>query len=422
MNSRAIACQNILNIIDKKSSLLTLETTLQKLDITVKDKSFIKALCYDFFRNYYSLESVIKPYINKSTKLKVKTLIMLGGLQILEMSQPNYAVINESVNACDDLKIEWAKGLLNAILRKIIKDIETVSTNFKNLQKYDLPEWLTQKLKKQYPDNYLDIFIASNKKAPMFIRVNKLKDKNVLLKHFENKNIEYNKTSLTDCLVLTKPLDVRNDILFAEGYFTVQDMSAQYAGHILNLEDNQNILDACAAPGGKTTHLLESNSNINLTAIDIIETRLKMLKDNVARFQYTNVDIIKHDLTKNFETKFDQIVLDAPCSALGVVRRNPDIKILRIENDVNNIIKLQSSILQNLWDNNLNDNGYLLYITCSILVEENDMQIEKFLEKNYNAKIVDIGLLSRYKKKYGYQILPSENKGDGFYYCLIHRF
>ncbi len=421
MNSRAIACQNILNILNKKASLLTLDANLQKLEISPKDKSFIKALCYDFFRHYYSLEQTIKPYINKKTKLKAKVIIMLGALQILEMNQPDYAVINESVNSCKSLNIDWAKGLVNAVLRKLIKDIESVHLSFDTLKSYDLPDWLTNKLKQQYPANYKDIFIASNKKAPMFIRLNKQMDSQKVYSYLNDNGITYSTTRLENCLRLDTPIDVKNNLLFNSGFFTVQDMSAQYAGNIVQLEDNSQVLDACAAPGGKTTHLLEANPNINLTAIDLVDTRLKLLQNNLARFNYSNVVTKKHDLTQKLNDKFDCIVLDAPCSALGVVRRNPDIKILRSEDDVKSIVKLQEQILQNLWENNLNQNGHLLYITCSILAEENDKQIENFLAKNNNAKIKEIKELESFKKEYGYQILPSENEGDGFYYCLLFR-
>ncbi|APC97064.1 16S rRNA (cytosine(967)-C(5))-methyltransferase RsmB [Francisella frigiditurris] len=420
MNTRAIACEYILDILAKKNTLLTLDKKLKKLDLDSQDSSFIKALCYDFFRNYFSLEKIVNKYISNKTKINVKILIMLGTLQLLEMSQPNYAAINETVNACKKLKITWATKLVNAILRQILRDFEIVKRDFLEYKKTDLPEWLCSKIKSQYPNDYQEILIQSNKKAPMFIRLNNQKNKQEVMNFLNQNNISFQQTSLTDCIRLDTPLSVENNDLFNKGYFTIQDISAQYAGHIINPHNEERILDACAAPGGKTTHLLEINPNIYLTAIDIIDSRLQLLKDNISRASNSKVEIKKHDLTQKLSGSFDKIILDAPCSAIGVIRRNPDIKISRSSEDVKNILGIQSRILQNLWGN-LKPNGYLLYITCSILEEENEKQIENFLQLTPDAQIENINILSEYKRKFGYQILPSENQGDGFYYCLIHR-
>lgn len=420
MNTRAIACEYILDILAKKNTLLTLDKKLKKLDLGSQDSSFIKALCYDFFRNYFSLEKIVNKYTSDKTKINVKVLIMLGTLQLLEMSQPNYAAINETVNACKKLKVTWATKLVNAVLRQILRDFEIIKQDFLEYKKTDLPEWLCSKIKSQYPNDYQEILIQSNKKAPMFIRLNNQKNKQEVIDFLNQNNLSFQQTSLTDCIRLDTPLNIENNDLFNKGYFTIQDISAQYAGYIINPQNEERILDACAAPGGKTTHLLEINSNIHLTAIDIIDTRLQLLKNNISRISDKEVEIKKHDLTQKLVGNFDKIILDAPCSAIGVIRRNPDIKVSRSSEDVKNILDIQSKILQNLW-NNLNTSGYLLYITCSILEEENENQIEKFLQSTPDAKVKNINALSKYKKKFGYQILPSENQGDGFYYCLIHR-
>ncbi|MFC4892065.1 16S rRNA (cytosine(967)-C(5))-methyltransferase RsmB [Pseudofrancisella aestuarii] len=420
MNTRAIACEYILDILAKKNTLLTLDKKLKKLNLNAQDNSFIKALCYDFFRNYFSLEKVVDKYTSKKTKPIIKVLIMLGVLQLLEMSQPNYATINETVNACKKLKITWATKLVNAVLRQVLRDIEEIKKAFIDYKKSDLPEWLCNKIKHQYPDNYQEILTQSNKKAPMFIRINNQKDKQEVINFLNHEGISFQNTCLANCIKLETPLNIENNDLFNKGYFTIQDMSAQYAGHIINPENEERILDACAAPGGKATHLLEIDPSIHLTAIDIIDTRLQLLKDNISRISDTKIEIKKHDLTQKLVGSFDKIILDAPCSAIGVIRRNPDIKISRSLEDVKNILDIQIKILQNLW-NNLNSNGYLLYITCSILEEENEKQIEKFLQLTPDAQIENINTLSEYKKKFGYQILPSEKQGDGFYYCLIHR-
>ncbi|AIT10067.1 16S rRNA methyltransferase [Candidatus Francisella endociliophora] len=422
MNTRALAAKSILDILEKKYSLLTLDSKLCKLNISDQDKSFVKLLCYEFFRNFYSLKKIIDSLISKKTKFKAKVLIMLGALQIFEINQPLYASINETVSACKSLKILWAKKLVNGVLREISRDIDLLTQNYNNYKKIDMPNWLVDMLKKQYHDNYFDIIKASNSKANMFIRLNESKDTKVVLDYFEKNQIVYADTELKNCLKLDKAIDVKSNKLFQQGYFTIQDLSAQYMGHIIKPSNNDKILDACAAPGGKTTQVLELAPKAQITAIDVIDKRLELLKDNVNRISPNkSIDILKHDLTEAFTGKFDKIILDAPCSALGTIKRNPDIKILRTVKDIEDIQALQNKILQNLWNNNLEGNGYLLYITCSILKQENQDQIKSFIEKNQNAEIAKIEILKKYKIDIGYQIPPSINKGDGFYYCLLKK-
>ncbi|API87191.1 16S rRNA (cytosine(967)-C(5))-methyltransferase RsmB [Francisella uliginis] len=421
MNTRAIAAKVILDILDKQYSLLTIEHKLSNLDISDQDKSFVKLLCYEFFRNYFSLEKILKSYISEKTKQKAKILIMLGILQIFEINQPHYASINETVSACQKLKIVWAKKLVNGVLRKVLRNIDSLTEEYNNHKKYDMPEWLINTLKQQYPNSYLDIIQASNSKADMFVRLNSSKDPTKVIEHFNESNIPYvSQNELKNSIKLKKPIAVESNTLFQKGYFTVQDLSAQYAGWIINPQNEDKILDACAAPGGKTSHISELAPKADITAIDILDRRLELLKENLNRISPNNsVRIVKQDLTKTFHGKFNKIILDAPCTALGTIRRNPDIKLLRSNNDVNDITKLQAQILQNIWDNNLEDNGLLLYVTCSILKQENQDQIKDFLAKNHNAQIVEISMLEEYKTEYGYQILPSIEKCDGFYYCLI---
>jgi 16S rRNA (cytosine967-C5)-methyltransferase len=308
---------------------------------------------------------------------------MLGLLQILEIKQPEYASINETVNACKDLKVLWAKKLVNGVLRNILRNIDNIIEEYQLHKQTEAPKWILSNLKSQYPDNYLNILKGINTKADMFIRLNVSKETNLVIEYLDDNNISYEFTNVDNCIRLHKAIDVKNNTLFQQGYFTVQDMSAQYAGLIINPNSIDVILDACAAPGGKTTHILELNSKAKVTAIDIIDKRLDLLTSNIERVSLDrDVKIIKHDLTKPLNGKFNKIVLDAPCSALGTIKRNPDIKMSRKPIDIDNINILQQRILQNLWDNNLKRGGQLLYITCSILEQENQQQISKFLEKN----------------------------------------
>ena len=422
MNTRALAAKSIINIVDNKHSLLTLDNQLLKLDISLEDKSFTKLLCYEFFRNYFSLEKIISEYTAPKTKSNVKILLMLGVLQILKINQPTYASINETVNACKSLKLIWAKKLVNGVLRNILRNIEAVQLKFEAYSKVDLSQWLIEIIKEQYPKQLLEIASNLNHQADMFIRLNKSKSPQQVIDYLNDNNISYSHTELENSLKLDRPIDVKSNDLFNQGLFSVQDLSAQYAGAIINPQDTDIILDACAAPGGKTTHILELNTKAKITAIDIIDKRLNLLESNLKRVDSNHtVTMLKHDLTKILNGKFDKIVLDAPCTAIGTLRRNPDIKVLRSAQDVTSIQKIQQTILQNLWDNNLTENGYLLYITCSILRQENQVQILSFLGKNANASVIEIDILEKHKTDCGYQILPQELKGDGFYYCLLKK-
>lgn len=423
MNTRALATKSIIDIINKKCSLLTLDDKLSKLEVSTSDKSFTKLLCYEFFRHYYSLNKTINTFIKTNTKNEVKILLMLGVLQLFKIKQPHYATINETVNACKSLKILWAKKLVNGVLRNILRNIENLNTEFLEHSSLDAPKWLIDTLKEQYPNQYQQIVTNSNLHADMFIRVNKSKDSNKVLDYLYDNKISYTKIDIENAIRLNSPIDVKNNDLFNNGYFTVQDLSAQYCGSIIDPQESDCILDACAAPGGKTTHLMELNCNAKITAVDLVDKRLELLTKNISRVSSSqnNLKIIKHDLTTRLEGSFNKIILDAPCSAVGTLRRNPDIKVLRNADDVKEISTIQQKILQNLWDNNLKKDGILLYITCSILKQENQNQISKFLTKNANAKALKIKILEKYESDIGYQILPENGEGDGFYYCLIKK-
>ncbi|MFV9930700.1 MAG: 16S rRNA (cytosine(967)-C(5))-methyltransferase RsmB [Francisella endosymbiont of Hyalomma asiaticum] len=422
MNTRAVAAKIILDILDKKYSLLTIEQKFLSHNLSEQDKSFVKLLCYEFFRNYYSLDKIAGLYLKQKTKIKAKVLIMLGALQIFEIKQPYYAIINETVAACKNLKIIWATKLINRILREITRNLKDTTNIYNQNKAIDMPKWLSDTLKKQYSKQYLAIAQAINTKADMFIRLNQAKDTKKVLDYFEKNKIIYSFTDLKDCIKLDQAIDIKHNQLFKQGYFTIQDISAQYAGYIIKAKNDDKILDACAGPGGKTSHILECAPQANITAIDIIDKRLELLKENLTRLsKNNNVNVFKHDLTLPLAGKFNKIILDAPCSALGTIRRNPDIKVMRKPEDIQAIKILQSKILANLWNNNLSNNGYLLYITCSILAEENQQQIKDFLDKNSDAEIIDIDILEKYKINCGHQILLSQQGGDGFYYCLLKK-
>ena len=207
---------------------------------------------------------------------------------------------------------------------------------------------------------------------------------------------------------------------FAEGDASVQDAAAQGASILLDCQDNMTVLDACAAPGGKTGHILESAKNLTVIAVDSSEIRLKRVTENLERLKL-NAKIIASDalVTDNFakDIIFDRILLDAPCSATGVIRRHPDIKVLRRESDIKQLQQLQSDILDALWEK-LKPSGVMLYATCSILPDENEMQIKAFIERHQDVEVIEIPLA----QGLGLQVFPGEEGMDGFYYAKLRKF
>ncbi|MDA7742049.1 16S rRNA (cytosine(967)-C(5))-methyltransferase RsmB [Francisellaceae bacterium] len=426
-NTRAISAQIIHNILQNKTSLIHLEQSLERHELTSEDKAFIQALCYGVCRYYFLLQEALKPHLKKQPKPLAQCLLLVGLYQLKFMDQPNYAVIHETVSACKALKIEWAKGFLNAILRKLAQSDIIQPEKYLAEIRYAFPNWLFQRVLKTYPENWRDILAASNQQPPMFIRVNEsVVSTDAYTELLGEEGIQVNNTPIDSCLQLEKPMPVASLPNFDKGWCSVQDYSAQFAAHILAPLAKENVLDACAAPGGKTIALLEQNTDIQVTAIDNNPKRLDKIKENIARvFPETDrLSLICAEaqaLDAWYENiPFDAILLDAPCSATGVIRRHPDIKLLRTEAEIEHIIEVQKTLLENLWKA-LKPNGFLLYVTCSILPEENHQQITHFLSTHPDAQEQPIETLNEHKNSNGpgYQLFP--DLGDGFYYCLLQK-
>lgn len=397
---------------------MRLDTHLNNYSLSKQNRRLVYIICYGVLRHFFYLSHIFELYAQGKSKAKVRVLGIIGLYQIIFMHKPLYATINETVNACNELKCLNAKSFINGLLRHLSKDNLSPVKNFQ-----ELPDWLYGKLKKHYPTKLDDIVKCSNIKGPIFLRLNQQKDQATFLKMLKQKDICYHKTDTPNCISLNQPQNIITLPLFAEGFFSVQDQSAQLAAHILEPMHGDKILDACAAPGGKSTHLLELCPEIELTIMDSNTKRFERIKENLARLKLNdlNIKLAIHDATKdlNPKLKFDKILIDAPCSSTGVIRRNPDIKVLRTPKDVKEIIEIQKHILENLAQY-IKPKGLLLYSTCSILPEENEKQIKQFIKNHPQFKAVKIPMLEpSLKQQYGYQIFPTINGGDGFYYCLL---
>jgi 16S rRNA (cytosine967-C5)-methyltransferase len=339
--------------------------------------------------------------------------------------------VSETVNAARQLNKEWSTGLLNKVLRRFNQEREELVAKATQIfeGKYSHPQWLIDKIKASWPKDYQAILQANNERAPMTLRVNLTKTSRAeYLNQLLELGIEAQALPETaEAIQLTEAINVNKLPGFEQGLCYIQDLSGQLAAHLLQPKAGMRVLDACAAPGSKTTHLLSYQADIEqLVAIDVQESRLQRLAENIKRLglDESKVKLIAEDagyLSSWWDaTPFDLILVDAPCSGTGVIRRHPDIKLLRRPKDIPEQAKVQQGLLNKLWET-LKPGGKLLYSTCSILAEENELQIERFLKTHGDAKALPLNLDWGRTLDHGWQNLPGEKAADGFYYALLEK-
>ncbi|OED41432.1 16S rRNA (cytosine(967)-C(5))-methyltransferase [Endozoicomonas sp. (ex Bugula neritina AB1)] len=391
-----------------------------------RDQPLLAELCYGTLRYYFRLDAWLKLLVDKPIKEKeqeIHSLILLGLYQLFYTRIPAHAAIGETVQATRSLGKAWARGLVNGVLRNSQRQSEELhAMEEKSLVcGFAHPKWMINTLKKAWPDHYQDILSGNNQQPPMTLRVNeqKIQPARYLKKLLDNCIEARQSTIAPQAITLSKATAVENLPLFAAGGVSVQDESAQLAGTLINTKPGDHILDACCAPGGKTCHLLELNEDITVDALDAEATRQVRTRENLTRLQL-NANILCGDGTKPEEwwdgKQYDHILLDAPCSATGVIRRHPDIKLLRKPEDIESLSQLQNEILNAIWPL-LKSGGTLLYATCSIMPQENHLQIEQFLSQTPDAELNT--LLGNWGQDTGFgrQLFPGS--GDGFFYSLL---
>ncbi len=427
VNLRALAAKCTFSVVDKGRSLAE-ELPKHQDKLEGKDKGLLQELCYGVLRYLPELEFATRPFISKPLVGKQRVghfLILVGLYQIKYTRIPDHAAVSETVAATKPLRCEHLKGVVNGVLRNIQRQTEKTNADIdaKELPdaiKYNHPSWFIKKLQAAYPEQWQDILSANQQKPPMWLRVNQIHHSvNDYLALLEQAQIEYcHIDEASGAIELNQAVDVNTLPGFDQGWVSIQDGAAQQAARLVDCQDNDHVLDCCAAPGGKTCHLLELSQSITMTAIDIEATRLTRVHENLERLKLT-AKVITGDAA-NPETwwdgqQYDRILLDAPCSATGVIRRHPDIKWLRKADDIEKLADLQQLILRKTWSL-LKPGGTLIYATCSILPQENSEQITQFI-----ADIADANLIAIDDKtdSIGWQILPSEASMDGFYYAKL---
>lgn len=417
INPRAVALDAICSVVLRKESLSNFS-----FQEGHPDTSLAKSLTYDTIRFYHQLNDIVTSILIKPIEQKhldIHCLLLLGANQILFSNIPSHAAIFETVNVTNNLNKAWAKGLVNAVLREIDRN----KNSLLNEPHFSHPSWLVKKIKSYYPNNFEQIFSHNNLQAPMSIRVHPKYSIESYQKSLKLIGIESMKLNIApQLLILDRAVDVFKLPEFNNGSCYVQDASAQLAGHILNPKNGELILDACAAPGGKATHISELAPNSIITALDSDIYRLEKVKQNIKRYQTKSINILHGMAQKNdwWDGRcFDKILLDAPCSASGVIRRHPDIKLLRKPKDITAMVSLQKDTLENLWGL-LKPGGVLLYATCSVLKSENEEQINSFLDSHVDAAEEKIKIDWGIEVSVGRQQLPTHNF-DGFYYARLNK-
>lgn len=426
MNTRLVAARVVTRVLqDGQSLTAALDHAFVGIE-SVKDRAFIQALCYGVCRQYHRLDFILTQLVEKPLKdAEVKALALVGLYQLNFMRVKAHAAVSETVLATG--KKPWAKSLINAVLRTYLREQEGLERKADRFQVAALshPDWLIKQLEQDWPEQAPNILLENNQQPPMVLRVNLAKtSREHYLQLLLDQNIAAETVSFCpSALRLDKPVQVELLPGFVQGLASVQDTAAQLAAGLLDVQPGQRVLDVCAAPGGKTAHILESQPQLKeLVAVDIDEARMLRVSENLQRLGL-HATLVVGDGAKPSDwwdgRLFDRILLDAPCSALGVIRRHPDIKLLRRAEDIAQLQSLQKTILAAVWPL-LVPGGVLIYATCSILKQENEQQIQAFLAEHSDAVELSLGNADwGVAGICGQQILTGESAMDGFYYARI---
>jgi len=430
IDARTVATQIVTQVIKNKRSLSEcLEKGLSTLPDS-RERALAQSLCYGVLRWLPRLESLLNLLLKKSLKSKdydIKALLLIGLYQHLYCRMPPHAATAATVNVTRHLKKTWATGLVNAVLRNFQRQqIDLLDKIDKNISaKFAHPRWFLNRLQRDFPENWEFLAQANNAHPPMSLRINALLTSReaylATLKesHIEAHSIPYTRYGIT----LARPLPVDKLPYFSNGWVSVQDGAAQLAVELLDVPEGSRVLDACAAPGGKTAHLLEQNKVGILFALDNQAQRVEKIKETLKRLHLSAI-VCHADATQPEKwwdaQHFDRIILDVPCSSSGVVRRHPDIKFLRQNSDIAQFVEQQAKLLDSVWTV-LKPQGKLLYITCSVFAEENHLQMQNFLKKHKNAREIPLTVEWGHALPVGRQILTGEHQFDGFYYALCQK-
>jgi 16S rRNA (cytosine967-C5)-methyltransferase len=428
---RLLAIDNLRQVLAGRSLDALLSDKPTGLD--ERDRALLAELSYGLCRWYGQLAAIIHARLQKPLRKKdqdIYLLLLLGVYQLMHSRIPAHAAISTSVGLTRVMDKGWASKLVNGVLRGVQRDLTQPASALQQLlhesweTHYAQPAWFVKALKQAWPQQAENILAALQTRAPMTLRLNpkriSMPDYQAQLQQagLQAKTIN----AVPSALVLDKAQAVEKIPGFADGVVSVQDAGAQLAALLLDVQNDQKILDACAAPGGKTGHILELADDLKVTAVDVDKQRLARVTQNLQRLKLS-AELMLADASQPpaaWQTAFDRILLDAPCSATGVMRRHPDIRLLRREQDIANLVQRQAALLEALWPC-LKPGGKLLYATCSVLSAENQQQMQSFVQKHPDAHVLPLAQDWGHACSIGRQTLPGEQTMDGFYYALLEK-
>jgi 16S rRNA (cytosine967-C5)-methyltransferase len=391
--------------------------------LTGAPRALVQDLCYGVLRHLGALDALLAPLLDKPLRDgRLRHLLRVALYQLDYTRAAPHAVVDHAVAACVNMRAAPAKGLINAVLRGFLRrraELHAACAR-SDTGRYSYPQWWVDKIRVQYPEHFAGVLEAGNRHAPLTLRVNERRiTREAYLERLRAEGVAAAALE-THAVVLEKPVSVEKLPGFGEGLVSVQDASAQRAAPLLEVHPGMRVLDACAAPGGKTAHLLEL-AEIALTALDDDAGRLQRVCENLGRLGLKATILCgdaRHPGAWWDGVPFDRILADVPCSGSGVTRRHPDIKWLRRPSDIAKFVQTQEAILDALW-RLLAGGGKFLYVTCSVFREENHLQIARFLERHADARLQPLPP-SDYAPEHAGQILP-DARHDGFYYALLHK-
>ncbi len=427
MNTRARAADILIQVTQDGKSLSTLLATALPGIPDASDRAFVQALCYGVLRWYWRLDRLMSLLTRKPVKdERIRLLALLGLFQLRYTRVKPHAAVGETVSAAG--ASAWAKPLLNGILRTYQRKQAALEARLATHEASALahPDWLADQLKQDWPAAYRDLLGQNNELPPLTLRVNRQRQtRDEFLARLAEAGIAARPSRVCDTAVtIETPLPVERIPGFSEGAVSVQDAAAQFAAGLLQLAPGQRVLDLCAAPGGKTAHLLETCPTLaELVAVDVSVERLARVRDNLDRIGQSATLIAGDALDPAAwwdRQPFERILVDAPCSATGVIRRHPDIKVLRRPADLPALAETQRRILSAAWSM-LAPGGILLYATCSVIRAENEAQVVRFLAEHGDARERPITACWGIPVTVGRQILTGTDQLDGFYYACLQK-
>ncbi|MGB3725662.1 MAG: 16S rRNA (cytosine(967)-C(5))-methyltransferase RsmB [Glaciecola sp.] len=428
VNLRADAAWVLYQILENGQSSREIMPIVWARHQQANDRAWLQQMVFGCLRNLPRLQVWMRQLLHKPLKKNQKIiehLLMLGMYQLAYARTADHAAVSETVAACKQMKEIGLSGLVNAVLRSFMRDnIQDQEINEAHV-KYGLPKWIYKSLLTHYPEQIASIAENMQTRAALWLRVNTSK---VSAEQYCDalKEQQYTFEHHGDAIKLLQAGEVTQLPGYEAGWFAVQDLAAQQAARLLNPQANDVILDCCAAPGGKTAGIIEAQPQLKqLIALDAQANRVSRIHENLARLGHSaahadQLKVIVADaqaLDQLDLPKFDRILLDAPCSATGVIRRHPDIMWLRKRSDIDVLVNLQKTILEQVWQQ-LKVGGTLVYATCSILPQENTQQIQAFLATHANAKLQPITTTSG-ETVDCWQIMPGEENMDGFFYATL---